>query len=37
MTTDIDKLLLTDSAVLKAPDVARLTTQSINGTGVLTS
>ena len=34
MTTDIDKILLTDSATLKAPDVARLTTQSLAGTGV---
>ena len=34
MTTTIDTILLTSDATLGAPDVARLTTQSLDGTGV---
>jgi len=34
MTTSIDTVQLTSEAALKAPDVARLTTQSLAGTGV---
>lgn len=34
MTTTIDTLLLTADATLSEPDVSRLTTQSIDGTGV---
>lgn len=34
MTTTIDKVLLSDDASLKVPDVSRLTTQSLAGTGV---
>lgn len=34
MTTSIDTIALDPSASLKAPDVSRLTTQSLSGTGV---
>lgn len=34
MTTSIDTIILDSSASLSAPDVTRLTTKSVNGTGV---